>query len=54
MANTNNSKILYIFFVLDNNNLQDFNIMSQSNKVIYIADIAYKTRFVLLANVFIV
>ena len=54
MANINNSKILYIFFTFGNDNLLDFNIMSQRDRVTYVANVAYKARFALFANVFVI
>ena len=50
MANNNNIKITYIPF---GNGLPDFRIISQYNRVIYIANITHKTRFVLLVKILI-
>lgn len=51
MVNFNNTKIPYIFF---SNNPSDFSIMSQCNRVIYIANVVHKAEFVLRADIFIV
>lgn len=53
IANINNTEMLYIFFASGSNSLWNFSIMNQYNRVTYIADIAYKARFALLANVFV-
>lgn len=50
MANASDIEIPYIF---SSNGLPDFSIISQCNKVTYIADIAYKAGFTLLANIFV-
>lgn len=46
----NNNEIIYIAF---SNIFPDFRIISQCNQNTYIADIACKVRFTLLASVFI-
>lgn len=50
IANTNDIKILYILF---SNNLLDFSIISQCNRVIYVVDVTHKVGFVLFAKIFI-
>ena len=53
MTNAKDTKISYIPFTSGSNGLSDFSILGQYNKVTYFADIAYKARFVSLANVFV-
>lgn len=53
IVNANDTKILYIFSAFNNNSVSDLSIISQCNRGIYIADIAYKTGFIALTNVFI-
>lgn len=53
MANTNNTKILYLFFAFNSNSFSDISIINQCNRIIYVADVVCKAEFVLFANVFV-
>ena len=53
MANANDTEIPYILSASGSNGSSDFSIMSQRERVTYVADIARKAGFASLADVFI-
>lgn len=53
MANTNDTKILYILSAFSSNSPPDFSIISQRDRVIYVADVLCKAGFASLTDIFV-